>query len=66
MRLIKKYDVFLPIEELSEALEPKHLTDQHANVVKLLHEAFQLGRESEQLERAEEVSTKEGGIVQGV
>ena len=64
MRLIRKYDVFVPYEALVKALDSK---DSQAiireRVLKLLHEAFVLGREAEQLERAEETTAKEGGVV---
>ena len=63
MRLIKNYDILIQIEELKEALQPKHLKDQYTNVLLLFRKAFELGREAEQLERAEETTAKEGGVV---
>ena len=67
MRLIKTYDIFVPAEDVHEAVSDKH-TDlvKHANVYNLLREAFKLGREAEQKDRAEEAAAKEGGIVHSV
>ena len=63
MRLIKKYDVSVPHEEITEALNAGSRTAMHVKVVELLREAFTLGRSAERLEKTEEVTDKEGGIV---
>jgi len=63
MRLIKKYDVFIPGEEINTVVNAGSSTAVHAGILTLLRTAFALGREAERSERIEETTDNEGGIV---
>ena len=64
MRLITKYDVFVPETEVREAIFSKESTLERIEcVIKLLRTAFHLGRDAERKTIIEETTTKEGGIV---
>ena len=60
MRLIKKYDVFVPGDEIDKVIHDR------AGIVDLMRAAFKLGREAEQMDKAEEAVAKEGGTVHSV
>ena len=64
MRLITKYDVFIPETEVREAVFSKESTLERIEaILTLLRTAFSLGRDAERKAMIEEATAKEGGIV---